>query len=1036
MSARFARVASVRWRSAGLAVCLLVAWWGPAFGINLPQGFVDEVVIANIESPAGFKFAPDGRLFFSERIDGRLRTATYDAGGDTWNVETLPYDSFDIPVDGGGAPEAHRSSGVRDFAFDPNFATNGYVYVFYMKHNPRHNRVVRVQQDPGDARVALPGEMLLLDLPFNSTASSGSHNGGAVDFGDDGKLYISTGDGWNGGDGVQSLSTYTGKVFRIEGDGTIPTDNPFYATASGPFRAIYALGLRNPYSMTFNAASGSLYVNEARGADKDNVVRVAPGANYGHQGYGGIGVSTGVWHNTSITGGANDKLITGGAWYSGATGTLPAEYAGRLFVCHWGSNSSSVGVINTVASETDLTTERFADNVDKPVTIRVGPDGHLYYMDTTYETSAGAIHRIRYTGQATAATPELSPAAGTYFGSVQLMMSTVTSGATIHYTTDGSAPTQASPQYTAPFTLTTTTTVRAAAFRVDLDPSGIAESEYTVCADASCNEPPVANAGVDRTVVVGTQAFLSGSASYDPDTSELFLSDEWRQTAGDPVTILNEDETVAYATPSAPGCFTFEYEIADEVTAVTDSIDITAVPCLDEPPPGTIAEWRFDDATGATAAESAAGANHGSVDGATWMPGRTFESGTALDFDGVDDAVDLGNFDIDSGEMTLSAWIRIDDFDQMDGRIITKADGVQESDHVWMLSTMGSGPDHVLRFRVRTGGVTTTLIAHGSPLPTSVWTHVAATYDGTTMRLWQDGVSVGDVGKTGMVDTDPTVPVAIGNQFARDRPFDGRIDEVRVFDRGLSATEIQRLAMFHRPFDVDESGTVDAADVPAFQAAPLDLNDDGLVNGADEACLTDYLLHRSCQPAPPAPCPASAASGCVDDFAAASLIVKERTPGKEKLIAKLKKGPALFAADFGDPLTPEGTAYATCLYDESDTLVGSMFVDRAGDADCADKECWRGLGPLGFQYKDKETSSDGILVLRLKGGPAGGSQILVKGKNNANKGQVSLPGPLAPALLGSSSVTLQIHPDDGGSCFSTTLSTVVASEVDLFKAVD
>ncbi len=872
-------------RAAFVAAAIVRSVVPAANAINLPSGFVDEVIVNGIDSPAGFKFAPDGRIFFSERVNGALRTATYASGTDTWNVEPLDYATFDIPNDGSGTPDAHRSSGLRDFAFDPDFATNGFVYVFYMKHNPRHNRVVRITQDPSDSRVALAGETLLIELPFNSTSSSGSHNGGAIDVGNDDFLYIATGDGWNGGDGVQSLATYTGKILRIDLDGSIPADNPFFNTATGPLRAIYALGLRNPYSMTFNPASGALYINEANGSNKTTVLQVAAAANYGHQGYGGIGVSTGDWHNTSIDGSASDKLVTGGAWYSGATGTLPAEYSGRLFVCHWGSNSSSVGVINTVASETDLTTERFADNVDKPVNLGIGPDGDIYYMDTTYDTTAGAIHRIRFTGQASAATPQISPAAGTYFPSVNVSLSTTTPGASIHFTEDGSDPTTASTLYAAPFNLSTSTTVRARAYATGLDPSGIASSDYIICADASCNLPPVANAGADRTVVIDEQAFISGSASFDPDTDELLLSDSWQQSAGATVTLLNDDETVAYFTPAMPGCYTFEYEIADELSADQDSVDILAVPCLDDVPVDLIAEWRFDTGAGDIALETASGSHHGSRDGADWVAGRTTDAGSALDFDGIDDALDLGVFDIDSGELTLSAWVRIDDFDQMDGRIITKADGVQANDHLWMLSTLASGGNHVLRFRVRTAGSTTTLIATGDSLSTGVWTHVAATYDGSTMRIWQDGVDVGQTAKSGMIDTDPTVLVAVGNQPARDRPFDGIIDDVRIFSRALAVNEVARLAAYYRPFDIDGSGNVDAADLSAFLVAPEDLNGDGEVDNEDETCLSTFLQHSCGTPAatPTATATATATPTSTDTATQSATNTPTATPTAEPI---------------------------------------------------------------------------------------------------------------------------------------------------------
>lgn len=115
---------------------------------------------------------------------------------------------------------------------------------------------------------------------------------------------------------MQSLTTFTGKILRINPDGSIPSDNPFYAQTSGDYRAIYALDLRNPYSMSLNPVSGKLYINEARGNNKSSIYIVEAGANYGHEGYNGIGTKRDIWANAATAGG---KLITGGAWYPNNT---------------------------------------------------------------------------------------------------------------------------------------------------------------------------------------------------------------------------------------------------------------------------------------------------------------------------------------------------------------------------------------------------------------------------------------------------------------------------------------------------------------------------------------------------------------------------------------------------------------------------------------------------------------------------------------------------------------------------------------------
>lgn len=387
-------------RLAGAVLAVLPA----AARADLPTGFEQRLVIDGLADPATMAFAPDGRLFIGERIAGRLRIAQHDPGGDTWTLNPTPFYTFDIPKDAGGNPVRHRSSGLRGFAFDPDFANNGYVYAYYMKHDPRHNRVVRIRASDGNPDVADPGEMLLIELPFNATESSGSHNGGAVIFGADGMLCVTTGDGWNGGDAVQSLSTFTGKVLRIAPDETIPSDNPFYNTAAGDYRAIFALGLRNPFSVSRHPMTGQVYINDVGGTgDKTSIYELHAAANYGHQGYGGIGMQTGDWADSS-TGGGSGRIISGGVWYPDC-GPFPDTLYGAYFVANWGTNSSSTGEIATIASNTDATVSDFATDLNasdpaetlKPMYTAIGPNGHLFYLMSSYEADAGKVFEIRPT---------------------------------------------------------------------------------------------------------------------------------------------------------------------------------------------------------------------------------------------------------------------------------------------------------------------------------------------------------------------------------------------------------------------------------------------------------------------------------------------------------------------------------------------------------------------------------------------------------------------------------------------------------------
>ncbi len=365
----------------------------------LPAGFTQTPIGDGLVDPCTMAFSPDGRLFVAERIQGRLRVFTPDGDG-SWTLQPEPFATFAVPTDGQGNPERHRSSGVRGFAFAPDFETSGEVFVFYMHDQPRHNRVVKITADPADPNIALPEQTVLFEVPFAEIESSGSHNGGAVAFGADGRLYFTTGDGWNGGDNVQSLATYTGKIFRITRDGDVPADNPFVDDASGDFRAIYALGLRNPYSLTRHPVTGDLYVNDVRGGSKSNIHLVEPGANYGHDGYNGIGWFAEPWAIGGASGGSN-RVITGGAWYPG-DGPFPSDYHGAYFTSLWGGNGTTAGAIRVITDQSFPESTGFASGLGypdpvetlKPTALAASPAGRLVYLASSYEAGSGTIFEI------------------------------------------------------------------------------------------------------------------------------------------------------------------------------------------------------------------------------------------------------------------------------------------------------------------------------------------------------------------------------------------------------------------------------------------------------------------------------------------------------------------------------------------------------------------------------------------------------------------------------------------------------------------
>src|SRR6476661_29995 len=172
-----------------------------------PSGFSEALVVTGLANPTSMAFAPDGRLFVCEQ-GGSLRVIK--------NGSLLSAPFLTVAVNSSG------ERGLLGVAFDPNFATNAYVYIYYTATTPAiHNRVSRFTAF-GDT--ALSGsETPLLDLETLSGATN--HNGGGLHFGLDGKLYVSVGENANSAN-AQSLSTRLGKMLRVNSDGTIPGDNP------------------------------------------------------------------------------------------------------------------------------------------------------------------------------------------------------------------------------------------------------------------------------------------------------------------------------------------------------------------------------------------------------------------------------------------------------------------------------------------------------------------------------------------------------------------------------------------------------------------------------------------------------------------------------------------------------------------------------------------------------------------------------------------------------------------------------------------
>lgn len=181
-----------------------------------------------------------------------------------------------------------RSGGERGLlglAFHPDFKTNGYFFVNYTSGTPlktviaRYKATSATQADPGSEAI-----LFTFNQPYDN------HNGGSLQFGKDGYLYIATGDGGSGGDpqnNAQNLKSHLGKILRVDVNGTakgnysIPADNPYATGTTGNLPEIYAYGLRNPWRISFDTNTGKLFAGDVGQNEREEIDIIAKGGNYG-----------------------------------------------------------------------------------------------------------------------------------------------------------------------------------------------------------------------------------------------------------------------------------------------------------------------------------------------------------------------------------------------------------------------------------------------------------------------------------------------------------------------------------------------------------------------------------------------------------------------------------------------------------------------------------------------------------------------------------------------------------------------------------
>jgi glucose/arabinose dehydrogenase/regulation of enolase protein 1 (concanavalin A-like superfamily) len=322
---------------------------------DLLPGFAKKQLAGGLNHPVEFVFAPNGDIYIGEQAGTILIYR---------NGAVLPTPLGTIPTDGS------NEKGLLGLALDPNFATNGYMYVSYTTLD-EHARLSRftVQNDT----LNLASEVVYMK---GNQLQNPHHSGNDLHVGPDGKLWWSVGDNVPSITNAQTLTNIYGKILRFNLDGSIPSDNPFLHVP-GAVPAIYAYGLRNPWRFTF-LPNGQAMTEDTGSSFWEELNTIQPGGNYGWDFNEGNCASCGYINPAYAYGHLPiDGAAAAIAAYSGPV--FPKQYDNVVFFGDYNRQD-----IEAVAFDPTYHTEisdTVFDNAAGTISdLQEGPDGNLYFV--------------------------------------------------------------------------------------------------------------------------------------------------------------------------------------------------------------------------------------------------------------------------------------------------------------------------------------------------------------------------------------------------------------------------------------------------------------------------------------------------------------------------------------------------------------------------------------------------------------------------------------------------------------------------------
>jgi glucose/arabinose dehydrogenase len=382
---------------------------------KLPAGFTDHTVATGLDLPTDFAFLPDGRILVAQK-NGLVRLVK---GG---NVVAQPFIDLRSVV----GTEFYR--GLIAVQADPDYATNGYVYLLYVQKptgaakGTTTMRLTRVTARGDTASVrtekillgtASPKSCQDVSATSDCLPSDVDHDGGDIQFADDGAMFVSTGDGGGHDEDVeptaldaQNLDFLGGKILRITRDGKGFPSNPFWNGDADANRSkVWAYGLRNPFRFGLQPGSDIPYVGDVGAHEYEEIDVATRGANLGWPCYEGPARSP-VYKTTSLCKAlyargesavsppafaykhSGAESVTGGTFVTGRR--LPQRYEGAYIFGDWVRGWLKILRFDESGRRVSVP-KPFAMNAAGPVAMEMRADGSLYYL----ALNAGELHRIR-----------------------------------------------------------------------------------------------------------------------------------------------------------------------------------------------------------------------------------------------------------------------------------------------------------------------------------------------------------------------------------------------------------------------------------------------------------------------------------------------------------------------------------------------------------------------------------------------------------------------------------------------------------------